>query len=179
MAYIGSDVLKHKFDQLTSSESFEWWVSMNVPGSSWCLEMVEISGGQTTGATVPGDHCAQLQTLATSRHRVTCHAATTRANTNTFMQLLTAANHSILQGFKNVVALQYTQQLTVSSMATITYTADQLLADIPGYGNYCDAQKIAFYLRSLCLDRGSALVGEMHCVMWRCVHTDGSCSFWF
>ena len=81
------------------------------------------------------------------------------------MQLLTAANHSILQGFKNVVALQYTQQPAVSSMATITYTADQLLADIPGYGNYCDAQKIAFYLRSLCLGRGSALsalVGAMH-----------------
>ena len=113
--------------------------------------MVEISGVQTTGATVPGDHCAQLQTLATSRHRVTCHAARTRANTNTFMQLLTAANHSILQGFKNVVTLQYTQQPAVSSMATITYTADQLLADIPGYGNYCDAQKNAFYLRSLCL----------------------------
>ena len=70
---------------------------------------------------------------------------------HTFMQLLTAANHSILQGFKNVVALQYTQQPAVSSMATITYTADQLLADIPGYGNYCDAQKNAFYLRSLCL----------------------------
>ena len=124
--------------------------------------MVEISVGQTTGATVPGDHCAQLQTLATSRHRVTCHAARTRANTNTFMQLLTAANHSILQGFKNVVALQYTQQPAVSSMATITYTADQLLADIPGYGNYCDAQKNAFYLRSLCLGRVSALVGAMH-----------------
>ena len=44
---------------------------------------------------------------------------------HTFMQLLTAANHSILQGFKNVVALQYTQQPAVSSMATITYTADQ------------------------------------------------------
>ena len=84
---------------------------------------------------------------------------------HTFMQLLTAANHSILQGFKNVVALQYTQQPAVSSMATITYTADQLLADIPGYGNYCDAQKNAFYLRSLCLGRGSALsalVGAMH-----------------
>lgn len=42
--------------------------------------------------------------------------------------------------------LHYIQQLAVSSMATRTLQISQFLVDIPGYGYYCDAQKIVFYL---------------------------------
>lgn len=120
--------------------------------------MVEISCGRTTGATVPG---AQLQTLATSRHRVTPpeHVQTQ----HTFMQLFTAANHSILQGFKNVVALY---PATNSEQHGNTYPADQSVpGGYSGIWILLRCTKNCFLSACLCLGRVSALpalVGAMH-----------------